>query len=154
MMRACGPLIPGPFLEEEARMSTEQNKQLVRGFIERVINEGDLDAAGDYFAEDVVELEPFPGQQPGLAGVKDVLRGMRGAFPDMRWTVEEQIAEGDKVLTRFAWTGTHEAEFFGVPATRRQVSVQGMVIDRIEAARVQDTRIQMDVFGLMRQLGA
>ncbi|MFC7476522.1 ester cyclase [Dankookia sp. GCM10030260] len=135
-------------------MPTEQNKQLIRGFIEQVINEGNLDAAGNFMADDVVELEPFPGQQPGLAGVKDVLRGMRVAFPDMRWTVEEQIAEGDKVLTRFVWTGTHAAEFFGVPATHRRVSVRGMVIDRIEAAKVKDTRIQMDVFGLMQTLGA
>jgi steroid delta-isomerase-like uncharacterized protein len=135
-------------------MSTDRNKQMIRGFIERVINQGDLDAAGDYFAEDVVELEPFPGQMPGLAGVKDVVRSLRTAFPDLHWTVEEQIAEGDRVLTRFVWTGTHEAEFFGIPATRRHVTVGGMVIDRIEAAKVQDTRIQMDVFGLMRQLGA
>ena len=135
-------------------MSTERNKRIVRDFIEQVINSGKLDAAGDYFAEDVVELEPFPGQGPGLSGVKEVLRGMRGAFPDMRWTVEEQIAEGDKVLTRFVWTGTHEAAFFGVPATHRQVSVRGMVIDRIEAAKVKDTRIQMDVFGLMQQIAS
>jgi len=135
-------------------MSIERNKQIIRGFIERVINEGDLDAAGCYFAEDVVELEPFPGQMPGLPGVKDVVRGLRSAFPDLRWTVEEQIAEGEKVLTRFVWTGTHEAEFFGVPATHRHVSIRGMVIDRIEGEKVKDTRIQMDVFGLMQQLGA
>ncbi|NKE45931.1 ester cyclase [Roseomonas frigidaquae] len=135
-------------------MTPDQNKQLIRGFIDQVINQGHLDAAGDYMAEDVVELEPFPGQQPGLAGVKEVVQGMRSAFRDMHWTVEEQIAEGDKVLTRFTWTGTHEASFFGVPATHRKVSVGGMVIDRIEAGKVQDTRIQMDVFGLMRQLGA
>jgi steroid delta-isomerase-like uncharacterized protein len=135
-------------------MSTEQNKQLIRRLIEEVINKGNLGAAGDYFAEDVVELVRFPGQGPGLPGVKDVVRGMRVAFPDMHWTVEEQMAEGDKVLTRFVWTGTHEAEFFGVPATRRQVSVWGMVIDRLEDAKVKDTRILMDVFGLMQQLGA
>lgn len=141
-----------PTLQGKPRMSLEQNKRLIREFIERVINEANLDAAGDYLAEDVVELEPFPGQQPGLSGVKDVLRGMRNAFPDMRWTVEEQIAEGDTVLTRFIWTGTHESAFFGVPATRRQVSVWGMVIDRIETGKVKDTRIQMDLFGLMQQL--
>ena len=133
-------------------MSTEQNKRVIRGFIDEVINKGDIDAAGDYVAEDVFELAPFPGQGAGLLGLKDVLRGMRSAFPDMRWTVEEQIAEDDKVLTRFIWTGTHKAEFFGIPATGRQVSVWGMVIDRMENAKVKDTRILMDVFGLMRQL--
>ena len=135
-------------------MSTEQNKQIIRGFIDEIINTGDMDAAGDYVADDVIELAPFPGQGPGLPGLKDVLRGMRNAFPDMHWTVEEQIAEGDKVLTRFNWTGTHKAEFFGIPATGRQVSVWGMVIDRMESAKVKDTRILMDVFGLMKQLGS
>jgi hypothetical protein len=66
---------------------------------------------------------PFPGQGPGLPGLKDVLREMRMAFPDMHWTIEEQIAEADKVLTRFTWTGTHSAAFLGVPATGKPVTV-------------------------------
>jgi steroid delta-isomerase-like uncharacterized protein len=116
-------------------MSLEDNKQIVRRFIEEAINKGDVDASGDFIAEDVVELVPFPGQGPGLPGLKDVLKGLRLAFPDMRWTIEEQIAEADKVLTRFVWTGTHNATFFGVPATGMPVTVWGMVIDRIEHAR-------------------
>ena len=104
-------------------------------------------------AEDVVEQVPFPGQGPGLAGLKDVLRQLLTAFPDMRWSVEEQIAEADKVLTRFTWTGTHHAPFFGVPATQRPVTVWGMVIDRLEHGKIKETRILMDALGLMRQLG-
>ena len=134
-------------------MSTEQNKGIIHGFIDEVINKGNMDVAGDYVAEDVIELAPFPGQGPGLSGLKDVLRGMRSSFPDMHWIVEEQMAEGAKVLTRFTWTGTHREEFFGIPATGRQVSVWGMVIDRMENAKVKDTRILMDMFGLMQQLG-
>lgn len=133
-------------------MGTEQNKGIIHGFIDEVINKGNMDAAGDYVAEDVIELAPFSGQGPGLSGLKDVLRGMRSAFPDMHWIVEEQMAEGDKVLTRFIWTGTHKEEAFGIPATGRQVSVWGMVIDRMENAKVKDTRILMDLFGLMQQL--
>ena len=135
-------------------MTAEESKALVRAFVERVINDQDLDAAGDYVAEDVVEQVPFPGQGPGLAGLKDVLRGLFAAFPDMHWTIDEQIAETGKVLTRFTWTGTHKGEFFGVPASGRTVSVWGMVIDRIENGRISQTRILMDVFGLMRQIGA
>ncbi|HEY5742677.1 MAG TPA: ester cyclase [Terrimicrobiaceae bacterium] len=60
-----------------------------------------MDAAGQFFSEDMVEQVLFPGQGPGLQGLKDILRDMRAAFPDMNWSVEEQIAEGDKVLTRF-----------------------------------------------------
>ncbi len=135
-------------------MSTEKNKQIVRRFIEEAINKGDVDASGDYMAEDVIELAPFPGQGPGLSGLKDVLREMLLAFPDMRWTVEEQIAEADKVLTCFIWTGTHSAPFFGVPATGNPVTVWGMVIDRLENGKVKETRILMDALGLMKQIGA
>lgn len=135
-------------------MSTDENKLLVRDFVGRVINDRDLDAAGTYVAEDVVEQVPFPGQGPGLSGLKDVLRGLFAAFPDMHWTIDEQMAEADKVLTRFTWTGTHEGEFFGVPASGRTVSVWGMVIDRVEHGRIKDTRILMDALGLMRQIGA
>lgn len=135
-------------------MSTEANKEVVRRFIEAAINQGDVDASGTYVADDVVELVPFPGQGPGLEGLKDVLRGMRTAFPDMHWTVDEQIAEGDQVLTRFTWTGTHEGEFLGVPASRRPVRVWGMVIDRIESNKVKETRLLMDTLALMRQIQA
>jgi steroid delta-isomerase-like uncharacterized protein len=134
-------------------MSAEENKLIVRRFIEEAINKGDVDAAGAFVAEDVVEQVPFPGQGPGLSGLKEVLRQLLTAFPDMRWRVEEQIAEADKVLTRFTWTGTHQSPFFGVPATQRPVEVWGMVIDRLENGKIKETRILMDALGLMRQLG-
>jgi len=101
----------------------------------------------------VVEQVPFPGQGPGLAGLKDVLRGLRSAFPDMHWSVEEQLTDGDRVLTRFEWTGTHRDTFLGVPATGRPVRVWGMVIDRVHEGRIKETRILMDTLGLLIQLG-
>lgn len=130
------------------------NTTIVRQFIEEVLNRGDIDGAGRFVWDDVVEQVPLPGQGPGLAGLQDVLRGMRSAFPDMHWTVEEQLADGDRVLTRFEWTGTHRGEFLGVPPTGRSVSVWGMVIDRLVSGRIKDTRILMDTLGLMMQLGA
>ena len=78
---------------------------------------------------------------------------MRSAFPDLHFAVEEQITEGDKVLTRFEWTGTHRGAFIGIPPTSRPVKVWGMVIDRLEGGRIKDTRILMDMLGLMIQLG-
>lgn len=130
------------------------NAAIVRQFIDDVLNRGDVDGAVRFVWDDVVEQEPFPGQGPGLPGLQDVLRGMRAAFPDMHWTVEEQLADGDRVLTRFVWTGTHQEAFLGVPATGRRVSVWGMVIDRLVDGRIKDTRILMDTLGLMMQLGA
>ena len=128
--------------------------EIVRQFIERVLNAGEIDATDDFFCRDMVEEVPFPGQGPGVEGLKDVLRGMRMSFPDMRWVVEEQVESADKVVSRFTWTGTHRAPFLGVPATGRGVTVWGMVIDQFEGQKIKSTRIIMDALGLMAQLGA
>ena len=133
---------------------TLDNSAIVRRFVDEVINQGKMGSAEEFVWEDVVEQVPLPGQGPGLEGLKDVLRGMRSAFPDIDFSIKEQVCEGDKVVSRFEWTGTHKAEFMGVPATGRQVRVWGVVIDRLEAGRIKDTRILMDALGLMMQLGA
>ena len=132
----------------------QDNGSIVREFVEKVINQGQIDSAARFAWEDVVEQAPFPGQGPGLEGLKDVLRGFRAGFPDIHFAIEEQIVEGDKVLSRFEWTGTHRGEFLGVPATARPVKVWGMVIDRLVDGRISETRIIMDALGLMMQLGA
>jgi steroid delta-isomerase-like uncharacterized protein len=132
----------------------QDHSATVRAFLDSVLNNGEIESTGQFFWDDVVEHVPLPGQGPGLSGLKEVLCGMRTAFPDMHWTVEEQIAEGDKVVTRFEWTGTHRAEFFGVPATGRSVKVWGVVIDQFEGGKIKGTRILMDALGLMVQLGA
>jgi steroid delta-isomerase-like uncharacterized protein len=126
---------------------------IVRSFVEDVINQGKFDTAAQYVWEDVVEQVPMPGQGPGLDGLKDVLRGMRAGFPDIVFSIEEQVTEGDKVVSRFEWTGTHEGAFLGIPATGRPVKVWGIVIDVLQDGRIKDTRIIMDIFGLMAQLG-
>jgi predicted ester cyclase len=92
----------------------QNNSNIVRRFIEEVLNKGNIDSAGQFFWEDMVEQVPLPSQGPGLQGLKDVLRGLRAVFPDMHWSVEEQSDDGDKVLSRFEWTGTHRGEFLGV----------------------------------------
>ncbi len=131
----------------------KNNSAVVRRFIEETINQGQIDSAVQFAWEDVVEQVPFPDQGPGLEGLKDVLRGMRAGFPDLHFSVEEQIAEGDKVVTRFEWTGTHRGEFLGVAATGRSVKIWGVVIDRLQSGRIKDTRIIMDTLGLTMQLG-
>jgi steroid delta-isomerase-like uncharacterized protein len=132
----------------------QDNSAIVRDFVEETINQGRIDSTERFVWEDVVEQVPFPGQGPGVEGLKDVLRGMRAGFPDIHFAIEEQIAEGDKVLSRFEWTGTHRGEFLGVPATGRPVKVWGMVVDRLVDGRIKETRIIMDALGLMMQLGA
>jgi len=132
---------------------SDRNKARCREFLDRVLTGGDIDATGEYFERDVVEEMPFPGQGPGLDGLKETLVRLRSAFPDSKWTLDEQIAEGDKVVSRFVWSGTHQGEFLGIPATHRPINVWGMVIDRFAGEKIISTRILMDMFGMMMQLG-
>lgn len=131
----------------------QENATIIRRFADEVITQGNIDSAAQFAWEDVVEQVPLPGQGPGLEGLKDILRAMRAAFPDLVFSIQEQISEGDKVASRFEWTGTHKGTFLGVPATGRSVRVWGVVIDRLEQGRIKDTRIIMDSLGLMIQLG-
>ncbi len=132
---------------------SRDNATIVRRFVDEVITQGNIEAAAQYVWEDVIEQVPLPGQGPGLDGLKDILRAMRAGFPDIVFSIQEQVAERDKVASRFEWTGTHRGEFLGIPATGRTVRVWGMVIDRLEDGRIKDTRIIMDTFGLLGQLG-
>jgi len=129
------------------------NQQTILAFIEDVLNQGRFERINDLVLENFIELDPLPGQQQGREGLKAVLVQFRSAFPDIHWTVSEQIAEGDKVVTRFTWTGTHRDVFLGIPATGRRVEVKGVVIDRLESGKMADSRILMDTLGMMQQLG-
>jgi steroid delta-isomerase-like uncharacterized protein len=132
----------------------ESNKAVVRQFLDEVINQNRLDRADDLVLEDFVELDPMPGQRQGRDGLKELLGGLLTAFPDMHWVVEEMVAEGDKVVTRFTWTGTHHGVFLGLPATGRSVVVKGVVIDELAGGKMSRSRILMDSLGMMQQLGA
>lgn len=134
-------------------MTPDENKALVNRFVEESINHRDLDALDETVAEDFVEHVPLPGQGPGREGLKDAIGRFIQGFPDLQWTQEEQIAEGEKVATRFTWTGTHRGEFFGIPPTGRKVTVWGMVIDVVRGGMLAESRIIMDTLWLMQQLG-
>jgi steroid delta-isomerase-like uncharacterized protein len=131
----------------------QDHASIVREFVDEVITNGNIEAASHYVWEDVVEQVPLPGQGPGLEGLKNTLRTMRSAFPDIVFSIQEQVTESDKVASRFEWTGTHTGEFLGIPATGRSVRVWGIVIDRLVNGRIKDTRIIMDTLGMMSQLG-
>jgi steroid delta-isomerase-like uncharacterized protein len=133
--------------------TSENNKAVIRKFLEEVINQNRMDRATDLVVEDFVELDPLPGQRQGREGLKEVLGMMRSAFPDIHWAVEEMVAEGDKVVTRFTWTGTHRGSFMGIPATGKSVRVKGVVIDQLEGGKMSNSRILMDSLGMLQQLG-
>lgn len=134
-------------------MSEKENIAILERFVEEVINQGRLEVADEIVQEDFVELDPLPGQRQGREGLKEVIAMMRAGFPDIHWLCEETIAAGEKVVTRFTWTGTHRGPFLGIPATGKRVTVKGVVIDRVSGGKMADSRILMDSLGMLQQLG-
>ncbi len=135
-------------------MSTEENKMIARHFVEAIQTywrTGNFDALEALVTPDFVHHGP--GLPPDVAGLKQVLPAFRTAFPDFNVTVEEIIAEGDKVFDRVAWRATHQGELMGIPPTGKQVTVQEMHICRIADGKVAERWSQWDALGMMQQLG-
>jgi len=135
-------------------MSTEQNKALFRRLMEEVFDRGNISLIDELFAPDFVEHEELPpGIPAGSEGVKQLSTMFRSAFPDFKATIDDMIAEGDKVVVRGTWSGTHEGEFMGIPPTGKRVSFGVIDIVRIEGGKFVEHWGQMDNMGLMQQLG-
>lgn len=136
-------------------MSTEQNKEIVRQMVEEIFNRGNLSRADEFLAPDFIEREELP---PGISrdreGVKQLTAMLRSAFPDFHATIDDMIAEGDKVVIRQTFSGTHKGEFMGVPPTGRSISIGVLDIIRIDGGKFVEHWGQMDNMGLMQQLGA
>jgi steroid delta-isomerase-like uncharacterized protein len=132
----------------------EDNKQHMQRFVEEVINKKNVDVVDQLVAEDFVEHVPFPGQGTGREGLKHIISTFLSAFPHIHWIIEEQIAEGQKVVSRFTMTGTYYGEFLGIPPTGKLVKIWGVVIDVVKGGKFAESRIIMDTLGMMQQLGA
>ena len=133
-------------------MSTEQNKAIVRRVFDEIVNKGRMSAADELLAADYVNHN-FPAPAPGAEGFKLVTTMFRTAFPDIVVTLEDELAEGDKVVTRGRFEGTHKGEFMGIPATGRRVSIKYLDIWRLENGKCKENWVQMDLLGLMQQMG-
>jgi len=133
-------------------MSTEQNKTIVRRIFDEIVNKGNLGVADELLAADYVNHD-FPAPAPGAEGFKLVTTMFRSAFPDIVVTLEDEFAEGDKVVTRGVFAGTHTGEFMGIPATGRKVTIKYLDIWRLENGKAKENWVQMDLLGLMQQLG-
>ena len=134
-------------------MSLEENKAIARQFY-KLIETGDLDLADKVVAEDYVNHNAIPGQTPGLAGYKEAISALRTSVPDIQYTIDDQIAEGDKVLTRYRATGTHQGEFLGVAASGKTLTFRALVLQRVVNGKIQESWLEMDMLGLMQQMGA
>jgi steroid delta-isomerase-like uncharacterized protein len=135
-------------------MSTiEEKKAIIREFVDEALNKNNLGILDTIVAEDFIEEVPFPGQGPGREGLRVTLVAFQHGFSDMRWTVEEQIGEGDKVFTRMNFAGTHTGEFLGMPATGQSVSVTAQTIDVVRDGLMVRSRILFDTAAMLGQLG-
>ena len=136
-------------------MAAEQNKALIVRFVEELFNRGNMGIVGEIFAPDFIEREQLPpGIPSGSEGVKVLTTMLRSAFPDFKATIDDILADGDKVVIRMTWTGTQKGEFMGVPATGKHVSFGVIDIIRIANGKVVEHWGQMDSMSLMQQLGA
>jgi steroid delta-isomerase-like uncharacterized protein len=129
---------------------SEFNKALIRGAFER-INNHDISVVAELYPT-CVYRSPLTGELRGEA-FRKLVTSVLAAFPDARWTVEEQLAEADNVVTRWTLTGTHKEEFMGIARTGKRVTITGVTIDRIVGGKIVEENEEFDALGMMRQLG-
>jgi steroid delta-isomerase-like uncharacterized protein len=134
-------------------MSTEQNKANVRRFFEEVWNKGNLDVIDELVAANHVDHDAPPGIAPGSEGQKQFVTMYRNAFPDVHIHIEDQVAEGDRVVTRWSAHGTNTGSLFGMPATGKAATVTGTVINRWENDKNVESWNAFDQLGMLQQLG-
>lgn len=134
-------------------MSFEENKALVRRFVEEFWNQGNTTAADELMTDDAIIVLPGRGQV-GKESFKAFVVSLRGAFPDWHSTWEELIAEDDRVGERWTGRGTHRGEFQGIAPTGRQVTVPGFVFYHITSGKIAEFRGLFDGLGMLHQLGA
>jgi len=133
-------------------MSTAENKTRVRRGFEEGINQKKLDVFDELLAPNYVNHN-MPAPAPGPEGFKQVIGMFHMAFPDMHITIEDEFGEGDTVGTRGYMTGTHQGEFMGIPATNKPIKVEYIDLWRVENGKFVENWVQMDMLGLMQQLG-
>jgi len=132
-------------------MPAEANKAIVRRYLEAVWNERDLSLVEEVVAPTMVQH--IAGVTPGRAGVKQFFGMIGAAFPDARMTIEDVIAEGDRVAWRFTIHATHTGPFRGIPATGKAVTITGMNIARMAEGQIVENWGEQDNLGLLQQLG-
>jgi steroid delta-isomerase-like uncharacterized protein len=134
-------------------MSAE-NKAIARRLLEEAFNSGNLDVVDELVAPEFVNHDAaLPEPTTGIEATKANITGYRNAFPDLRLTIEQQVAEGEFVTTRWSARGTHRGELMGMAATGKQATVTGITLDRIVDGRFVESWTNWDTLGLMQQLG-
>ena len=133
-------------------MTHSQNAQTVLDMLDATWNHGDMSAIERAVAQHHVEHEP-DGDEVGREHLTETVHAYRAAFPDLRMSFEDQIADGDRVVTRWIACGTHRGELDGIAATGRTAQVSGVFIHRLADGQIAESWTSYDRFSLLRQLG-
>jgi steroid delta-isomerase-like uncharacterized protein len=135
---------------------SEENKALVRRYFEEIWDKGNLDLAEELFATNFVRYGPTATEVVvrGLEGFKRLVSMYRNAFPDLHIPIEDLLGEGDRVVTRWTARGTHQGELMGNAPTGNQLTVTGILIDRVSGGKIEEEWVDYDTFKLMQQIGA
>ncbi|RBI61719.1 ester cyclase [halophilic archaeon] len=135
-------------------MTTEDSERLARRMQEDVWNAGNLDAIDELLAEDFVQHSPWEASElRGREEFRRQVREFRAAFPDLEGTVDEVIADGDRVANRFTMRATHEGEFMGVEPTGKTVELRGTIFAHVEDGKIAERWVVDDVYGFLKRLG-
>lgn len=134
---------------------SDQNKALARRGLEEIWNQGKLAVIDELVASNATYHDPnVPGGKfTGPEGMKQFVQIYKEAFPDVRITINDQIAEGDKVCTRWTATGTHKGALMGIAPTGKYATVTGVDIDRFQGGKVVESWASYDMHGMLQQLG-
>ncbi len=133
---------------------SEQNKALARRSLEEIWNKGNLAVADELIAPNHVAHDPAnPNAGSGPEATKQQASMYRTAFPDLQITIDDQVAEGDQVVTRWTARGTHRGDLMGIAPTGKQMTVTGINITRIAGGKAQEDWTNWDTIGMMQQLG-
>ena len=132
---------------------SEENKAIVRRALEEMFGQWNLAVADEIYDKDFVG-HAAPEEIRGPEGIKQFVSMNRSAFPDLQFTIEDQIAEGDKVVTRWTARGTHKGELMGIAPTGKQVAFTGITISRIVDGKAVEGWVNRDALGMLQQLGA
>lgn len=141
-------------VQEKGMSIIKKNKELLRNAVEEIWNKGNFQMLNDFVSDDFVIHFPGEGEEiRGPENVKQFYTALREAFPDIHFTILDQVAEGDKVVTHWSATGTHKGNFKGIPATGNKVTLTAMDIDKISNGKFVECWSNIDELGLMQQLG-
>jgi steroid delta-isomerase-like uncharacterized protein len=133
-------------------MSIVETKAVATRYLEEFWNSGKMETADDIIAPDYTDHRPV-GEAKGPAALKQFATAFRSTFPDLHFTLEDQLAEREKAVVRWTFTGTHKGELLGIAATGKQVTLQGATILHFSAGKITETWVFWDRMSLMEQLG-